>query len=178
MVLADSRLVRTVFCCSLPLLCACTSPLGGEDLELALGASAQPGFGGLVGLSQRVWEGEARRVDFEMALIHQELADEGPTGKNDWDEIRAGLKLRSPSQASTVWFASSGAVWLRARGEPEVLDAPDDYGGLYLDLGLHFALTPALATGPDLTFLAVDAEGDRSGSGTATELAWRFVWRL
>ena len=175
-----ARLIATLLSAALALFlgCACASPLGGEDLELSLGASALPGAGALAGLSQRLWEGEHRRLDFEMQYVHQELADEGPSGDNDWDELRGGLRLRSPSQASTVWFASTGAVWLRARGEPEVLDAPDDYGGVYLDLGLAFALTPSLATGPDLSFLAVDAEGDRSGGGTLTELAWRIVWKL
>jgi hypothetical protein len=107
-----------------------------------------------------------------------ELAEAGPTGDDDWDEVRAGLKLRPAGEETAPWFGRAGAVWLRAEGEPEFLDGPGDYGGLYLGAGLQFALAPAWRTGPEVTVLGVDAEGSRGGSGVVAELAWRFTWQL
>ncbi len=155
----------------------CASPLGGQDLDLSVGASALPGLGGLVGLSQRIWQGEDRRVDFEMELVHQELEDPGPQGDDDWDQIRGGLLLRSADPGPS-WIARGGGVWLRSQGETSVLDDAGDYGGLYLGAGLDFPVGTSLRSGPDLSLLFVDAEGSRGGSGVVVELAWRLTWRL
>ncbi len=157
---------------------SCASPLGGEDLELWLGASALPGAGVVAGLSQRLWQGQDLRVDYEMDLLHQELSDAGPSGDDEWDQIRAGLRLRPPSMETPRWSGRAGAVWLRSQGETGVLEEADDYGGVYAGAGLDFDIGPALATGPDLSLLYVDAESDRGGSGLVSELAWRLVWRL
>lgn len=155
-------------------VCGCRS-VAQDEFALALSAQALPGAGAGVALSQRMLEDDRRCLDFELGLERQRLADEGPTG-DDWTRIWAGLRARSPS--CTGLQGQGGVTWLRSEGRPSVLPDPGDYGGIYLGAGWVFALTPALGMGPDLTFLWVDAEGDRSGSCGVLELAWRWVWQL
>ena len=155
---------------------ACSSPLGGEDLELALGPSVLPGVGASAALSQRIANPGDARLDFEIDVAHQELAEEGPKGKDDWDRIRGGLKLLWPAEESWRWTLRSGGVWARARGDPEILD-PGDYGGVYLGAGFEFPLGGALVTGPEVSVSALDSEG--SGDfGWVPEIVWRVIWRL
>ena len=72
----------------------------------------------------------------------------------------------------------AGVTWLRSEGHTSFLSDPGDYGGVYAGLGWLFVLAPALAMGPDIDFLYLDSEGDRSGSGGVVELAWRWIWYL
>jgi len=147
-----------------------------REIGIALSARGLPGAGAGVELSQCMFEGEDRRVDLELGIERQELPDEGPAG-DDWTRVWAGLR-GSASADGTGFQADLGVTWLRSEGETSELEDPGDYGGGYLGLGWLFALTPALDMGPDLSWLYVDAEGDRGGSGSVFELAWRFVWRL
>ena len=154
---------------------ACRSVTENE-LALALSARGLPGAGVGVELAQGILDPGGRRLDFELGLERQELGDEGPDG-DDWTRIWAGLAAASAASGAR-FRAHAGVTWLRSEGEPAVLDEPGDYGGLYLGAGGLFPLAPALATGPDLSLLYVDAEGDRGGSGAVLELAWRWVWQL
>ena len=155
-------------------LAACRS-VTEREIALALSAQGLPGFGAGAELSQCMVEGDERRIDLELGVERQELGDEGPAG-DDWTRIWAGLRGSAPSGLG--FQADAGVTWLRSEGETNELSDPGDYGGLYLGAGWLFALTPALDMGPDLTFLYVDSEGDRSGSGAVFELAWRWVWHL
>ncbi len=160
----------------LALVSACASPLGGEDIDAALGLSALPGLGANATLAQRIAGSGATRLDFELDLAHQELEDAGARG-DDWDRIRVGLKLAFPAEDDFRWTARAGGVWLRAEGDPVYLDAPGDYGGVFVGVGFEFDLGPALATGPELSLSALDAEG--SGDfGWSPELVWRWIWHL
>jgi hypothetical protein len=147
-----------------------------REVALALSARGLPGAGAGVELSQCMFEGEDGRIDLELGIERQELPDEGPAG-DDWTRVWAGLRGAASADGSG-FQADAGVTWLRCEGETSELSDPGDYGGGYLGLGWLFTLTPALDTGPDLSFLYVDAEGDRSGSGGVFEVAWRFVWNL
>ncbi len=165
----------------LALLCAslapaCRSPLGGRELDLSVSAQAFPGAGAGVSLAQRMLTRGDRRIDFELGLERQQLADEGPDG-DDWSRIFAGLRCAASEPGSELQ-GHVGVTWLRSEGEASGLPDPGDYGGAYLGAGWSFELAPALATGPDLTLLWVDSEGDQSGSGAVAELAWRWTWHL
>ena len=159
---------------------ACHSPLGGEDVDLTVSAQALPGVGAGLSLSQRVLDRGAKRIDFELGFERQELADEGPSG-DDWTRIWAGLRCAplfaaDERQHHLEW--RGGVTWLRSDGEPSVLRDPGDYGGAYLGAAWIWELGPSVGTGPDVTVLFVDAEGDNSGSALVGELAWRWVWHL
>ena len=171
------RLARCLTGAVLLACAACASPLGGEDLELAVGPSVLPGVGASATVSQRIANPGDARLDFEVDYAHQELDEEGPTGKDDWDRVRAGLKLLWPAEADWRWTARFGGVWARALGDPEFLDSRGDYGGVYLGAGFEFPLGKALATGPELSVSALDSEG--SGDfGWVPEITWRLIWRL
>ncbi len=160
----------------LALLPGCRSPLGGRELDLAVSGQALPGLGAGVAVAQKLVERGPRRFDFELGLEHQRLADEGPDG-DDWTRIFAGLRCAAKDPGAQL-HGRLGVTWLRSEGETSALPDPGDYGGAYLGAGWSWDLTPALSTGPDLTFLWVDSEGNRSGSGGVTELAWRWTWHL
>lgn len=147
-----------------------------RELALALSAQGLPGAGAGVTVSQLVLERGQRRIDFELGLERQELSDEGPQG-DDWTRIWSGLRCAA-GEPGSGFEGHAGVTWLRSEGQAGGLDDPGDYGGIYLGAGWVFALAPALGTGPDLTFLYVDSEGDRSGSGAVVELAWRWIWWL
>ena len=170
------RIARGALAPLAALALACSSPLGGRELDLSLGAQALPGAGVSAALAQRVLTHGTRRVDFELGLDRQELGDAGPEG-DDWTRIWAGVRSAA-SEPSSHLQGRGGVTWLRSEGETSTLSDPGDYGGVYLGAGWSFELAPALATGPDLVVLFVDSEGDKSGSGVVAELAWRWVWHL
>ncbi len=155
--------------------CGCRS-VAEREFALALSAQALPGAGAGIALTQAVLERGERRIDFELGLERQELADESSAG-DDWTRIWAGLSCAG-ARTSAGLQGHAGVTWLRSEGQPSVLPDPGDYGGIYLGAGWMFALAPALSMGPDVTLLWVDAEGDRSGSAAVAELAWRWVWQL
>jgi hypothetical protein len=155
---------------------SCRSPLGGNELDLALSAQALPGVGLGASLAQRVATRAQRRFDFELGLERQELDDEGVDG-DDWTRVFAGLRCAALERRAQLQ-GRAGVTWLRTDAEAGPLERAGDYGGVYLGTGYAFKLTPALAAGPELTLLWVDAEGDVGGSGLLVELAWRWVWHL
>lgn len=160
----------------LALLPACRSPLGGRELDLSFTGQAFPGAGAGVALAQKLVEQGDRRFDFELGLERQTLSDEGPDG-DDWTRIFAGLRCAA-LEPGTQLQGRLGVTWLRSEGETDALPDPGDYGGGYLGTSYSWELGPALATGPDLTLLWVDSEGDISGSGLVAEFAWRWTWHL
>jgi len=158
------------------LLAGCASPLGGRELDLALSAQAFPGAGAGLALAQRMVDHGDRRIDFELGVERQELPDEGPKG-DDWTRVFAGLRCAASEPRSHLQ-GRAGVTWLRTEAEGGGLEEAGDYGGAYAGAGWSFELAPALATGPDLTVMFLDSEGDSSGSGMVAELAWRWTWHL
>jgi len=169
------RIARAAGAALASLAPACSSPLGGRDLDLSLAAQALPGAGASVAVAQKMVESGSRRIDFELGIERQKLSDAGPGG-DDWSRLYAGLRCAALESGAGLQ-GRLGVNWLRNEGQTSALD-PGDYGGAYVGAGWSFALTPALATGPEATFIWVDSEGDASGSGALAELAWRFTWHL
>src|SRR6185503_14606777 len=130
---------------------------------LTISAQGLPGAGASAALAQRLLDHGDRRLDFELGLERQTLSDEGPDG-DDWTRIWAGVRSAAKEPRAHLQ-GRAGVTWLRTEAETSELEAPGDYGGGYVGAGWSFELGPALATGPDLTLLFVDAEGDRGGSG-------------
>jgi hypothetical protein len=156
------------------LLAGCAANLGRHELDLEVSARGLPGVGVGAALAQRVLDRGSKRIDFELGLERQELADAGPSG-DDWTRIWTGLRCGAAEPVDAfVWRA--GATWVRSEGEAAGLD-PADFGGVYVGGGYAWELAPAFATGPELTVLYLDSEGTGS-SGAVAELAWRWVWHL
>jgi hypothetical protein len=159
------------------LVSACASPFGGQDIDLIGGFSTFPGVGGTLGIAQRIQTHENIRFDFEMDIVHQELDKAGPSGENDFDQVRAGLKASYPADSPNRGTARLGIVWLRTLGDAVGIDGEGDFGGGFLGLGYQFRLTPHLSLNPDLCFALVDAEGG-GDFGAVVEITWRFLWHL
>ena len=159
------------------LLGACASPLGGEDIDLTVGASALPGYGVTTGIAQRMTTTENARIDLEFDWTRQKV-DDDPDGTDDsWQQIQLGLLWKKDPLETRHWIARAGVAWLRAQGDPVYLDEPGDYGGVYLGLGYLWETSPHLSTGPDFTLLFVEGEGSQGG-GLIPQIAWRLVWHL
>lgn len=159
------------------LFAACASPLGGEDLDLGVGASGLPGYGFVVSAAQRMTSTENFRVDLEIDWTHQELDDDPDGTDEDWEQVRLGFLFERNPAATRHWTARTGFVWLRAQGDPVYLDDPGDYAGMYLGLGHVWDVSPHLSHGPDFSLLLVDGEGSQSG-GLVPQIAWRLVWHF
>jgi hypothetical protein len=170
--------LRSLVAAALTLLvsCACRSPLGGRELDLVLSAQGLPGVGAGLALAQRVLERGPRHLDFELGLERQELRRRGPRG-DDWTRAWAGLRWAA-GEAREHLEGRAGVTWLRSEGAHGDLEQPGDFGGAYIGAGWVWELAPALAMGPELVLLFVDAEGDDAGAGWLGQLAWRWIWHL
>ena len=162
----------------LPLLTgACASSLGGEDIDLGVGASVLPGYGVNVAASQRMASTENTRIDLEFDWTHQELDDDPEGTDEDWEQVRLGIRWKKDPLEKQHWIARAGVVWLRSQGDPVYLADPGDYGGVYLGLGYQWETSPHLSTGPGFSLLLVEGEGSH-GAGVVPQFVWQLVWHL
>lgn len=154
---------------------ACASPLGGDQLALALSGRVGPEAGVGVSLAQRLLERGDRHLDFELGVERQRLSDAGPRG-DDWTRAWGGLRL-GPSLSDGHLDGSAGVTWIRSEGSSSSVPHPGDYGGAFLSVGWLWELSPAWLTGPELSAMVVDSEGTRAGTESLVQIAWRWVWR-
>lgn len=154
---------------------ACASPLGGEELALSLSGRAGPAAGAGLSLAQRLVERGPRHLDFELGVERQRLDDAGPRG-DDWTRAWGGLRL-APSLPEAHLDGSAGVTWIRSEGSSSAVPVPGDYGGAFLSLGWTWELSSAWLTGPEITAMVVDAEGNRAGTESLLQISWRWVWR-
>ncbi|MEW6074011.1 MAG: hypothetical protein AB1726_15625 [Planctomycetota bacterium] len=161
---------------------ACASPLGGRDLHLGAAAVWGPRLGGEIRAAQLALERPRFDVLVEASVAHESLdpavSPQGERVDEGWDQVQAGLAIVTDPRGDASWVGRAGVVWLRAQGDPVVLDAPLDYGGGYLGIGRLHRLNEHLSTGPELTLLGVLPEGSGDAGGVVPQLAWRLVWRL
>lgn len=153
------------------------APLGGEDVEVGVGASALPGYGATVSFSQRMLQVEHARLDLEVEVAFQRLGEDPDATDGDWQQVRMGFLGRTDPAGARHWTARAGMALLRAQGDPVYLDAPGDYGGGYVGVGYLVDVGAHVSTGPDLSLFVVDGEGSNRG-GLVPQVAWRLVWRL
>ena len=95
----------------------------------------------------------------------------------DWSQIQSGLKLSFQPKERRHWTLRTGVVWLRAAGEPNLLDEPGDYGGFYVGGGFEAEITEHLTVGPAVVLMPVFMEGSQDLE-LVPQLTWRFIWRL
>jgi hypothetical protein len=152
---------------------ACSAPADG-DFRLAASLRGAPGAGAGLAFAQRLVERGERLLDLELGLERQELGASGPLG-DDWTRLWTGLRSSSGARTEAGLVLGAGITWLRSEGPTGPLGDPGDYGGLAVGADWLVPLAPAVSTGPGLTLLLLDAEGSRSGSGVALQLAWSWV---
>lgn len=153
-------------------LCACRG--AGHDVELSASARHLPqagaGFG--VALEQRIAAPGGIPLAFELGFEEVPLDEQGPLG-DDWRRAFAGVVLRADQRGPR---AALGITWVRTDAAVQGLEAFGDYGGAYLSLGHSFALGRNVRTGPEVLGAWLDSEGDRAGSGSFVEFAWRLAF--
>ena len=155
----------------------CSSPLGGQDLELGAGPSVLPGYGFVVSGAQRMWSSETKRLDLELDWTHQEIDPTVMASTGKFDQVRFATRLIFKPDAPSRWSGRFGATWLRARGDPVFMTQEGDYAGGFFGVGYEWQWTPHITTGPDFTLSYVTPEKEGT-AGFVPQFAWRFVWRL
>lgn len=159
---------------------ACLAPRGAREPRVGLALSALPNLGleaqGSVRLAVRGetdWRAELAVA--EQFLDDENLARDGNPGAGDWTQVGLSLRaLTSPAERHH-WTARIGAIWFRARGEPNVIDLPGDYVGLRLGLGFETDLGRSWSFGPELALIPAYGEGEFV---LVPQVTWGVRWRL
>lgn len=154
---------------------ACTSPPHTFGLVGAARSLPEAGPGASLALEQRLGSPGNLALGFTLGFEWVPLDEEGPLG-DDWKRAFAGLTVRGHGEGGP--HAASGITWVRTDAAVQGLETFGDHGGVYLEAGYDWRLAPGLATGPVALGAWLDSEGDRAGSGSFVELAWRLVWRF
>jgi len=157
------------------LAAACSTPRERSDLTFAFTPAVARDPVAALALEQRVLVRGSLEVDTVLSLGRLGL-ERGADGREDGYEVRAGVRAELGSLAlpGRPWVGV-GAVWLRARGVPRILDGPGDYGGLWLALGDRFPLGGGWRAGPRAELLLVDGEGSL-GSALLPRVGLDLVW--
>lgn len=159
---------------------ACASPREPRDLRVDLAFSALPNFGLSVAGGQRIrettdaaWEIEARAT--LQFLDDKSLASDGNPAAGDWTQFQLGFRRLSSPEARSHWTTTGGAVWFRATGEPNIVQRPGDYAGIYAGLGFETERTKHLRIGPEVSVLVVHMEKGQ-GIDVVPQLSWHFTF--
>jgi hypothetical protein len=172
-------------CTSLPAillaLAGCTGvPLQESDLSVNAGLSALPNLGFTVGLEQVFRRAEGTSDSLELLATLQPWDDEdilsdGNPSAGNFAQFQLGVKRDRPLGEDRWWTTHGGVVWFRATGEPNIVQKPGDYLGVYGGVGFQMQVTKNLSIGPDLSLLLVSLE--RSGEvDVVPQLAWRVTF--
>ena len=162
-------------------LAACVSS-ETRELSTNFGFSALPNIGATAGVSQVLRTAEDREDSFELQATFQpwddeDIHDDGHPSAGDFTQFQLGAKRAWPADDRRDWTARGGVVWFRAEGEPNIVQDPGDYLGVYAGLGFETHLSEGLTMGPDLTLMLVALERS-SDLDVVPQLAWRVTFRF
>ncbi len=173
--------LRTLGPAALLIAASCaSSPTQPRDVSWSVGASALPNLGLTTGMDQVFHRSGETSYALEALFTFQPWDDEdvisdGHPHAGDFAQFQLGVKRARPSQEDRWWTSRAGAVWFRAKGEPNIVQLPGDYLGLYAGAGFELQVNEHLTMGPDLSLLVVSLE--RSGDvDVVPQLAWRVTF--
>ncbi|MBJ02708.1 MAG: hypothetical protein CMK00_07550 [Planctomycetes bacterium] len=175
-------------------LSACRSPgspripgpsgAASRPAELSFGAafSALPNIGASVGAAQVFDRNAERTWSLELELTQQhfddeDLADDGNPPAGDWTQVQLGVKRLSAPEESRHFTQRYGLAWMRARGEPNIVQLAGDYEAIYAGFGFETDLTPRLSVGPELSLMGALREKG-SGIDFIPQFNWHVIWRF
>ena len=144
------------------------------------GFSALPNLGVTAGVGQTFLRTERFEYVLELQGTLQpwddeDLHDDGNPPAGDLTQFQLGVKRAGPWGVRRTWTGRAGAVWFRAEGEPNIVQEPGDYLGVYVGAGFETRLTPHLSVGPDFVLMLVSLE--RSGEvDLVPQFRWTFTW--
>jgi hypothetical protein len=160
-------------------LAALSACRGSEHApELGLAPSFLPNLGlaatgsAVVGRSAtHEWRAETRFT--YQFLDDKDLADNGFPPAGDWTQLELGLRADGPSEERLRWSWRFGAVGFRAHGEPNIVEEPGDYYGLYAGVGRFADLGRGFSFGPELTLIAATGPDPRV---LIPQITWGVRW--
>jgi hypothetical protein len=164
----------------LALLTGCGTTGWGDDLYMGGSLSAVPNIGLSLTAGQVFERDEKREWSFELEMTHQPWDDEdfssdGNPAAGDITQFHMGVKRSSDPLGHRHWTQRYGFAWFRARGEPNIVQEPGDYAGLYAGFGFETQLTESISMGPELSLTLADIEG--GGEFTPVpQFNWHITW--
>jgi len=106
-------------------------------------------------------------------LDDSDLADDGNVAAGDWSQLDVGLLGFHDLGGGRRATLRLAAVWMRARGEPNIIDDAGDYYGAGLGVGLRTRLSRDWSFGPELSIFF--GRGDGQWVKTP-QLVWGLHW--
>ena len=130
-----------------------------------IGVAGLPDIGVAVTGGQRLFDTNPNyNFDFEMRASLQG-GEDSATQDGEFFQIQAAVKQSlSPGHPQRVFFRY-GVTWLRANGDPNILDERGDYFGGFGSVGYDWDLNKHWTISPELQLTIVDGEGS-----TGTEI--------
>ena len=164
----------------LALLTGCGTTGWGDDLYMGGSLSAVPNIGLSLTAGQIFERDEERVWSFELEMTHQPWDDEdfsndGNSAAGDITQFQMGVKRSSDPLGHRHWTQRYGFAWFRARGEPNLVQEPGDYVGIFAGFGFETQLSESLSMGPELSLMLADIEG--GGEFTLVpQFNWHITW--
>jgi hypothetical protein len=109
-------------------------------------------------------------------LDDKTFVDDGNPEAGDWYQAKVGVLARSTptDRRHATW--RGGFTWFRATGEPNLVEQPGDYFGVYTGVGFETDITPSLSIGPEVSLVVAAGPGPIK-DGIVPQVAWRATWR-
>ena len=156
------------------------APTRPRNVSWSAGFSALPNLGLTAGMDQVFHRKNDTSYALEVLATLQPWDDEdilsdGNSHAGNFAQFQLGVKRMRPAAEDRWWTARAGALWFRAKGEPNIVDLPGDYLGLYIGFGFEQQVNEHLTMGPDLSLLlaSLESSGDLD---VVPQLAWRVTF--
>jgi len=151
------------FCLLALLLSACVQSGKRDDFLIGGSFSALPNIGASIRAGQVFHETPGSRWWLELEGTYQflddeDIADDGFPKAGDFTQIALGVVESREHQESRRLTVNGGLVWFRALGQPNIVQEPGDYVGVYYGVGFETRVSAHVTTGPELTVIAAYGE--------------------
>lgn len=168
-------------CCCEPCKLDCWDPSCCRNKYVGFSGSLLPNVGIGIGGGFIVKRAPGVQYAVELQGTYQflddeDFADDGNPAAGDWYQIRAGMKIISTPKFRRHLTGRFGAVWLRAEGEPNILQDPGDYWGIYGGIGFETDLTPQISVGPELQVMLVTRDDEFDVETPIPQLNWHLIY--
>jgi len=157
----------------------CRAPEGGRQVDLGLAPSLLPNLGLAASTSAAIarspsyeWRAEARFTD--QFVDDKTFADNGLPEAGNWTQLELGLRGLSTPEERSHWIVRFGAIGFDALGEPNLIEEPGDYLGVYGSFGRETDFGHGFSIGPEISLVAA------SGPDPFVlfpQLTWGIRWR-
>ncbi|MDP6940999.1 MAG: hypothetical protein QGH51_03135 [Planctomycetota bacterium] len=105
------------------------------------------------------------------------FANDGNPAAEDWSQVSLGINQYNLEERRR-WHLRYGVVWARAEGEPNMVQLPGDYNGVYAAYGFSTEYKEGWRIGPELQLNAIGMEGGKDSKSVwfVPQLLFRTVW--